>query len=221
MFDFDLTPESGRAARARPRPSAPPASRSSSPSSRSHPPRSSSSRAPSFGLVCAARAGEVLRESVERGRSGWQARGRPINAAVKKSGAKSAFSFAAFKRSGVNRLGGVGENPTRSIASRPSFSSRASPFFPATLSDSVGHANPRSRRFPHLKRRFSRESDQDADRRIERSAGCLSGRARPIAPAFDTATRPRPEGRKGARLGSAFFGPRGAFSFLASTRRRR
>jgi len=108
---------------------------------------------------------------------------------LKKAEAKSAFSFAAFERSGVNRLGGVGENPTRSIASRPSFSSRASPFFPATLSDSVGHANPRSRRFPHSKRRFSRESDQDADRRIERSAGCLSGRARPIAPAFDTATR--------------------------------
>ena len=108
---------------------------------------------------------------------------------LKKAEAKSAFSFAASERSGVNRLGGVGENPTRSIASRPSFSSRASPFFPATLSDSVGHANPRSRRFPHSKRRFSRESDQDADRRIERSAGCLSGRARPIAPSFDTATR--------------------------------
>ena len=108
---------------------------------------------------------------------------------LKKAEAKSAFSFAAFERSGVNRLGGVGENPTRSIASRPSFSSRASRFFPATLSDSVGHANPRSRRFPHSKRRFSRESDQDADRRIERSAGCLSGRARPIAPSFDTATR--------------------------------
>ena len=70
MFDFDPTPESGRAARARPRPSAPPASRSSSPSSRSHPPRSSSSRALSFGLVCAARAGEVRHESVERGGSG-------------------------------------------------------------------------------------------------------------------------------------------------------
>ena len=189
MFDFDPTPESGRAARARPRPSAPPA-----PGVLHHLLalilRVRHRRERSLSGSCARRAREKCDASRLNGGGVDDRRGVVRSTLrLKKAEAKSAFSFAAFERSGVNRLGGVGENPTRSIASRPSFSSRASRFFPATLSDSVGHANPRSRRFPHSKRRFSRESDQDADRRIERSAGCLSGRARPIAPSFDTATR--------------------------------
>ena len=134
---------------------------------------------------------------------------------LKKTEAKSAFSFAASERSGVNRPGGVGENPTRSIASRPSFSSRASPFFPATLLGFRRTRKSAKSSLPAFEATFFARV-RSGRRSTNRTIGRVPFRAGPTDRA-----RVRHGNPTGARLGSAFFGPRGASSFLASTRRRR